>query len=475
MPELPRDLPHLYIRGGGRAEPYTSKLRGRGRPLPQRERTAHADALRVSLAAALAAAEAQQVLRDPDIAAGTPGFYLDFEIAPGSESAAEQLENRPKHIELVAVHERTENEPSRATVFVPEAARDHFLRKVRQYRDENTPGGKPKNEDLIARIERATLSALRSIYTDDPALFPAAGEAIWWEIWLRHAKAEEFDIAARHLGILVQPQNLVFPDREVRLGFGNELAIGRLFLNTDAMAEIRRARDTPSQFMQWSNTEQAGQAAALAGRIELPEERNLAICVLDTGVTRTHPLIAPALDPNDAHVYDPAWPAGDARGHGTNMAGSALYGDLAALLNGNGPVRLTHVLESVKILPDQGQNDPRLYGAITGESIARAEVEAPNRRRAVCVAVTSDIGTSRGRPSSWSAAVRRRHCPASRFHFRWQYTGRHYERKLSGPEHCRAHRESGPGMECHYSRSLYGKDRDHRSHVRRMGSDRAGW
>ena len=130
MPDLPRDLPHFYIRGGGRAEPYTSKLRGRGQPLPQRERTAHADALRVSLAAALAAAEAQQVSRDQDIAAGTPGFYLDFEIAPGSESASEQLENRPKHIELVAVHERTENEPSRATVFVPEAARDHFLRKV---------------------------------------------------------------------------------------------------------------------------------------------------------------------------------------------------------------------------------------------------------------------------------------------------------------------------------------------------------
>ena len=226
-------------------------------------------------------------MRDPDIAAGTPGFYLDFEIAAGSESAAEQLENRPKHIELVAVHERTENEPSRATVFVPEAARGSFFRKVEQYRDENTRGGKPKNEDLIARIERATLSVLRSIYTDDPALFPAAGEAIWWEIWLRHAKAEEFDIAARHLGILVQPQNLVFPDREVRLAFGNELAIGRLFLNTDAIAEIRRARDTPSQFMRWSNTEQAGQAAALAGRVELPEERNLAICILDTGVTRS--------------------------------------------------------------------------------------------------------------------------------------------------------------------------------------------
>jgi hypothetical protein len=87
------------------------------------------------------------------------------------------------------------------------------------------------------------------------------------------------------------------------------------------------------------------------------------------------------------------------------MAGSALYGDLTPLLAGNGRVPLTHCLESVKILPDQGQNEPKLYGAITRESIARAEVQAPERRRAVCMAVTSDVGTNRGIPSSWSAAV----------------------------------------------------------------------
>ena len=37
--------------------------------------------------------------------AGTPGFYLEFEIPAGSEEAAERLENRQKHIELVAVRQ----------------------------------------------------------------------------------------------------------------------------------------------------------------------------------------------------------------------------------------------------------------------------------------------------------------------------------------------------------------------------------
>jgi hypothetical protein len=87
------------------------------------------------------------------------------------------------------------------------------------------------------------------------------------------------------------------------------------------------------------------------------------------------------------------------------MAGATVYGDLTPLLASNNSVPLTHFLESVKILPDDGENDPKLYGAITGESIARAEIQAPERRRAVCMAVTSNIGVNRGRPSSWSAAI----------------------------------------------------------------------
>lgn len=137
----------------------------------------------------------------------------------------------------------------------------------------------------------------------------------------------------------------------------------------------------------------------------MPEVCDIAVCVLDTGVTQAHPLLSPALDPNDVHACDPTWTGGDSHGHGTNMAGTALYGDLVPLLTTNRPVSLTHCLESVRVLPDQGDNEPRLYGAITCESIARAEIGAPDRQRAVCLAVTSDIGTNRGRPSSWSAAV----------------------------------------------------------------------
>jgi hypothetical protein len=405
MPDFPRDRPHLYLRNNGKAEPYTSKPRVIPNPLPQRERVTHADMIREALTVALAAVEADRQNRDPELHAGTPGFYLDFEIPAGSEKAAELLENRLKHIELVAFRQPDNTQPAVATVFVPDSERDYYLSKVARYKTEDTKKGHPKGEDLIARIDRVVKSALRSVFTDDPDLFPEDDRAIWWEVWLRAGHSETFQTVTHRVELQVQQTRLIFPDREICLVYADVPTMGRLFLNCDSMAELRRAKDTPGQFVTWSNTEQAEWAMDLAQRIVTPVRQDISVCILDTGITQTHPLIAPALDVRDVHKYEPAWDAGDARGHGTNMAGVALYGDLSSAIASTLPVELTHRLESVKVLPDQGENDPKLYGAITRDAVAQAEISAPNRRRAVCLAVTSDIDTNRGRPSSWSAAI----------------------------------------------------------------------
>ena len=405
MPDFPRDLPHFYLRNNGKAEPYTSKPRVIPNPLPQRERATHADMIRDALTVALAAVEAERLNRDPALLAGTPGFYLDFELPAGSERAAELLENRLKHIELVAFQQPDKTQPAVATVFVPDSERDYFLSKVNHYKTEDTKKGHPKAEALVARIDRVVKSALRSVFTDDPDLFPEDNQAIWWEVWLRAGHSEAFQTVTHSLGLQVQQTRLDFPDRQVCLVYADVATIGRLFLNCDSVAELRRAKDSPGQFVSWSNVEQAEWATDLAERVRIPVREDVSVCILDTGVTQNHPLIAPALNASDVHKYEPTWDATDARGHGTNMAGVALYGDLAFFVESAHPVELTHRLESVKILPDQGENDPRLYGAITRDAVAQAEISAPNRHRSVCLAVTSDIDTNRGRPSSWSAAI----------------------------------------------------------------------
>ncbi|MBN2060967.1 MAG: S8 family peptidase [Deltaproteobacteria bacterium] len=87
------------------------------------------------------------------------------------------------------------------------------------------------------------------------------------------------------------------------------------------------------------------------------------------------------------------------------MAGLSLYGDLTGALAASGPIELFHNLESVKIKKQGVKNPPHLYGDITAEAIARAEVQNPNKQRTICMAISATDDRDRGRPSSWSAAI----------------------------------------------------------------------
>jgi len=293
-------------------------------------------------------------------------------------------------------------------VFVPERAADFFDKRIEAYRDEETKSGKPKNEALIARIDNVQLAAARSLFTDEEASFPAAGVPTWWEVWLRDGRLATFKTVADRLNIATKTHTISFPERDVILALADLATMERLIQHSDAVAELRLAKDTPTLFLEMRAVEQADWAANLAGRITPPSALAPAVCLLDSGATSAHPLIAPGLDPSDQHSYDAAWGVSDSaywNGHGTLMSGVALYGDLESALGHGRPVPLQHRLETVKILPPTGQNEPELYGAITAAGIDLAEGRAPRRRRVICMAVTSDVGLGRGRPSSWSAAV----------------------------------------------------------------------
>jgi hypothetical protein len=376
---------------------------------PARVRAAHARKLEQSLGAAVAEARRRLEQRDAGLAAGEPGFYLEFEIPAQERAAVEGLENKPKAIELVAVRPPAEGDDLvTATVFVPERSADFFTKKVEAYRDQETRTGRPKNENLVARIEDVRLAAVRSLFTDDMALFPASGRPAWWEVWLRDGRLQTFRAVAGRLNVALKDHAISFPERDVVLALGDEATMGRLIANSDAVAELRIAKDTPTLFLEMRAVDQADWAADLAGRIQPPSPLAPAVCLLDSGASQAHMLVAPGLDPADQHAYDDAWGVGDSaywNGHGTAMCGVALYGDLEAALSHGRSVELRHRLETVKILPPAGQNDPALYGAVTELGMAKAEAQAPRRRRVFCMAVTSAVGLGRGRPSSWSAAV----------------------------------------------------------------------
>jgi hypothetical protein len=409
MASPPRNRPHIHLEGGGQSERYISpRLAIQGLP-PARARAAHAARLKQAVDNAIEQARARIAARLQDVAEGVPGFYLQFELPIGHQHIVDSLENKSKSIELVAVQPPAEGANTvSATVFVPERAADFFDKRIEQYRDRNTSKGNPKHQNLVARIEDVHLATARALFTDNEALFPEPGILTWWEVWLRDGHLQTFRMVAERLDVATKPHTISFPERDVVLALANIETMERLIQHSDALAELRLAKDTPTLFLEMRAVEQAEWAANLAERITRPVATAPAVCLLDSGATQGHPLIAPGLDATDQHSYDAEWGPGDSahwNGHGTLMSGVALYGDIEAALSHAGPVPLRHRLETVKILPPAGQNDPDLYGAITAAAVDLAERHAPRRRRVICMAVTSDVGLGRGRPSSWSAAV----------------------------------------------------------------------
>ena len=130
-----------------------------------------------------------------------------------------------------------------------------------------------------------------------------------------------------------------------------------------------------------------------------------AVTLLDTGINRGHPLLNLSAGEEDVQAWDDEWGANDVQGHGTEMAGVALFGPrLKDLLANEETIELSHRIESVKILPDVGENDPPDYGPITVGSMEKAEAASPNRNRVFCLAITAD-DRDKFLPTLWSAAI----------------------------------------------------------------------
>lgn len=406
-----RNRPHILVREAAAREPYTPHPRAIGggrRPPTPADPVAHAEGLALALRAVEADALARRGGLDVAVAGAAPGIYVQFDSHVDLDLELDSLENRPKHIELVALQE--DANIRRATVFVPNGAIGHFLDRFEKYIHERTDGGERRHRDLVESIATLRTATLRALWTDDAALFPAPDVAIWWEIWLRRSDGNEvarLEQYAQEVGMGIGGRRLGFADRVVVLAHGTE---GQLSASLDVLndiAEARLAKQSPGDFARMPVDEQADWVREMGERLSGPARSAPAVCVLDTGANRGHPLLEGALDAADAHSIDPNWGAHDHDGHGTEMAGLALFGDLTPLLTGRAPVHLRHRLESVKILPPPGAppNDPDLYGAVVAQAVSLVEIEAADRRRTFSMAVTAPDQRDRGQPTSWSAAI----------------------------------------------------------------------
>jgi hypothetical protein len=386
------ERPHLPLPRPGPPTPFRAKRGGGARPEPpQRDRAAHAEKLLGELNAAIGHA------------AGAAQDYLVLRLSTDDPAVLKSLGS--SGAELATVREGVgEGGGVVATVIVPAGRAEKWLgSKLKAYKTKETGKGRPRNERLSANIGSLAAGGPEEIFTG-PGVFPTGAGPAWWQVWLSKAGAEKARGAARDLDIRVTDEALEFPDSVVVLAYATRDGLAAWMRSTGAVHEL--ALPESPAVLELPAREQAALADELAARLR-PNLGATAVCVLDAGLTRGHPLIAPAADVGDLYAYLPAWPlddmGGPLPGHGTGMAGLALYGDLRPLLAG-GLIPLTHRLESVRILPPVGQNEPRLYGAITRDSAAQPAVARPGRRRVYCMAVTAEPAAG-GLATAWSGAV----------------------------------------------------------------------
>ena len=406
---------HFILEGVTETEAFRSRGGGGRPPIPRRNRAQHGGALLQQVdelrTDAVSAREAQQ-------AAGLEeglGLQVGFESFPDIELAFERLAREGQGIELLNV--RQEESRTHATVFVPDGKLDHFEGLIRDYLAERRDrAGRPRdNQRLIDAISQIRAASLQALWTDDHEAFPSEdAEQFWWEVWLpvrgeRQVVIATFRRLAEAQGMETAPGELIFPERTVLLVRTSAEQMQRSILTLNSIAELRRAKETADFFGSLHPEEQREWLDDLLARTrfspggdEVPH-----VCLLDTGVNRGHGFLAPALAVDDLHTIEPAWGTDDTNGHGTQMAGLALAGNLTEHLTGSEPVEFDHRLESVKLLPHDGAGgtDSRHHGILTMEAVSRPEVTAPSRLRVFGMAITARDNRDRGRPSAWSAAL----------------------------------------------------------------------
>ena len=422
-----RDRQHIIVEGQSDPIAYTShdSARKKKPPAPA-SRARHGAALKRALLGAqqvVAQRRADAVTAGLTQRSAVTGVYVQFESEPNVELNVESLEDRrgPLPIEVVAFSEDEATidgevvRIQRATVFVPDGAVRKLIEKFDVYKATPAPGVDPprtrRHHDSFDRVKALKLATLRAFWTDEPDLYPSSDDVpVWWEVWLRrlpdNSEVDRLRAFAGEAGLVVGARTLGFDDRAVVLVNGTAEMLASSIDVLDVIAELRSAKSVNVGIERLTNAEQRNIADDLLRRVARRQGDRPSVCLLDTGVNRGHPLLESDLDEDDLHTVDPAWLTSDHAGHGTEMAGLALHGNLAPLVGAGSTIDVAHRLESVKILPPRvhGVNPPELYGAITAHGVALPEIQAPDRRRVFSMAVTAEE-SDRGRPTSWSAAV----------------------------------------------------------------------
>ena len=375
-------LRHIKIEGFSHTHEYVSPKPPPRIPVKPRNRRIHGNKLKEHLYRIKEQFESLQDIELPKDIVRDDAIYVefisDFDFKPAFDSLHSDAKNS-KYELLNIKREVIENqERFRVTVILTEGGIGHFISRVSEYISSTTE--KPKHEMLISNIESIKLATLEAFWTEpNENPFPEENEIVWWEVWFRKKgeiePASEYGKIKSQLGLVnaqISDQVLIFPEHFIKLVKASPRQLSESLFLLDNLAELRKPKKTADFFKNLSMTEKEDAVNELQSRIvNNTHENSIAVCILDSGVQSQHPLLREFIPNKNLFSYKPDdWGTHDSGsgiqgGHGTGMAGLALYGDLTTVMSATNNVQIFHQLESVKLINIRDPHEPELYGAVT--------------------------------------------------------------------------------------------------------------
>ena len=352
------------------------------------------------------------------------GYYVEFAGKKGFDLKYSSLGK--SGLQLLNV--RKENEIEYAAVFISDKASVKLRSRIREYATEKTDAGKPKNNELVSSIENITPAGLKSLWTSYNAQIPEA-EPLWCEFWLVcengncsvvQSMKEDFHSICNERKLLTSASYQVYPEAVVfEACVSHDDICFVLSRISYTVAEIRRCIQPASFFVERNHDRFNDTISNLESRMQGPASQEVAICLLDSGVYSEHAILKPFIHKDGIMVAAPNIDPRDLEGHGTLMAGIALFNDLRPIFETSNPISVPCQLESVKVyrgntnIADSSDNEFESFGIDFKNCVSIAEISRPFvRSRIFCSAITKspwpeegEIGCIDGKHDSWSAAI----------------------------------------------------------------------
>jgi len=410
---------HIELEGFYSNEDYQSKSSLRTPPVPLRNRQEQANNLSGAFNRVIQQYEDRRVNRTQPLT-GELGIYVEligFEDIP---LPFDNIDNRDFQLCKLTKVDNIE----RALVFIPESRRNTFYRKIREYLDDTKLSfnrqlndNSPRNHNLIDSISTLRLANIRSFWTDDPSTYPQSStQQLWWELWLKKMSDVQATVLknglSERLGIRFSNTSQTFFDSSVFLVYASVEQLENTIDLISNLKELRRGKEVPNPIIDSEPKEQLQWAEDIVARVSVPTEIETSVLVLDSGINYDNPMLQPFCNSDLSETWEPTWAKYDLYGagmpyqdHGSLQAGIAAYGDLLDFALSEDVLESPFILESARILPPRGANEPKLYGDITLGTLNKLEIQRPNLNRVYSLAITTEPEYLGGQPSSWSAQI----------------------------------------------------------------------